>query len=66
MVERSLNKEDSLYNAISASWEIGFNDDDGVRHYNCGWVVSAPSNKVRSSLEGYNHQDFPVNPKSKV
>lgn len=26
LVERSLNKEDSLYNAISASWEIGFND----------------------------------------
>lgn len=26
LVERSLNKEDSLFNAISASWEIGFND----------------------------------------
>lgn len=26
LVERSTNSEDSLHNAISASWEIGFND----------------------------------------
>lgn len=58
LIERSTDKEDSLFHKISASWEIGFSDFDialGSQNFKEAEIITNPSQKkeLKKFLKAY-------------